>query len=251
MPVNLVAGAVSARDVTQAVRRRWRAWPAVLALVAVFVAACAGPATAPTNPPTPDPTPTPLAGPTVDQLVAACGGKAVPGADAYGGDMHPLVVVEGGAISSEDYVMNLDYVQGNLPSPIQLVICVDRNKFQKVKDCGTVMRTWSFLAGGAGGTISTREGLVLWQDTQPVRVVLAKTGKTLSKQTLLGERLTCANSTYLKGEMGNDYVYGTTVHDDGKVELFAYSVSVKPVPSPTPVPSATPVRSPTPSAKKK
>jgi hypothetical protein len=159
----------------------------------------------PTSAPTPDaptPTPTPVPTPTPeDELIAACRhGKPVPWAAPYAGKVHPLVVVEAWwgdswysdypsdiDVVDSSYAINLKWRTGTWPSPIQLVVCnPDPEKTSvRVGSCG---RNWKRESDGVIGE------LVKYQYRSKIRVVVAKTGKTLQSKTLYGTVPPCGGA---------------------------------------------------------
>jgi hypothetical protein len=167
---------------------RTKSWPALaLGLLLVLAAAgCGGPAQEPSTPtpepteeptpfPTPLPTPTPLHPPTETDLVFVCYGRPAPLAASYGGKVHPLVVVDDlepglpGIHSS--VARNKKWLSGEWqPSQIQLVVCQDtaNEKEVKVGSCGTYQ-------DNSGHNVQVTR--YRWTDT--IRVVVAKTGRTL------------------------------------------------------------------------
>lgn len=127
----------------------------ILGLSLLLVASCAssslGPTTTPaatpgptaTPPPTPLPAPTPPPPVTEDQLAAACAGTPIPGAAAYSGSLHPLVVnyvdaagdwaVDNDKYADYFYPINAKWHDETWPGAIQLVLCVPSDK--DVKAC--------------------------------------------------------------------------------------------------------------------
>jgi hypothetical protein len=202
---------------------RWLSRTMALALVALIVAACGALGATPAPTPTPSPTPTPVVQPDAKSVLAACGGKAVPGTDVYDGSTHPLVVVEGGAISEDSYPINGKYLDGQWSSPLQIVICADPHHWVRIKDCGTVTRVWSL---GNVGKISERGRLYLVQDTQQVRVILAQTGKTLVTKMFYGAKWTCerAQNSTEGANQGPPWSVGQPLADDGQIARYADSV---------------------------
>jgi len=146
--------------------------------------------TATPSTPTPTPAPTPT---REEQLLAACRhAKPVSWAAPYGGKVHPLVVVEDwrGDTWYSDYPANIDVVDSSYAinlkwrndtwtTPIQLVVCnPDPNKTSvRVASCGG---NWKRESDGVVGE------LLKYQYRSKIRVVVAKTGKTLQTKTLYG-----------------------------------------------------------------
>lgn len=135
--------------------------------------------------PTPTPTPTPSV--TQEQLAAVCSGRAIPSAAPYAGMVHPLVVIDGwlGRYVDSVYVINKKLDNGTWQSSqIQLVVCVpfDQGASVNVGSCG---RNWTRKGDGMTGE------LLLQRYRMKVRVVLARTGKTLQTEALFGSVPTC------------------------------------------------------------
>lgn len=178
----------------------------ILGLSLLLVASCASssldPTTTPaatpgptaTPPPTPLPTPTPPPPVTEDQLAAACAGTPIPGAAAYSGSLHPLVVnyvdaagdwaVDNDKYADSFYPINAKWHDETWPGAIQLVLCVPSDKDVKVGSCGTYKRASD---GRVGQVIRYRESIT-------VRVVVALTGKTLQSKTFYGNVPACSKS---------------------------------------------------------
>jgi hypothetical protein len=139
----------------------------------------------PTPVPTPTPLPTPLPTPTPEQLAAACSGHAVASAAKYAGKVHPLV------IASKDWAgsygidpasgINKNWRDGKWKSPIQLVVCIGKEGTKRVGSCGTYTSDH-----GVTGKVITLKA------KQAIRVVVARTGKTLQSRTLYGPAPSCA-----------------------------------------------------------
>ena len=135
------------------------------------------------------PTPAPASTPSVteEQLAAACSGRAIPSAAPYAGKVHPLVVIDAWLGDDVDtvYGINKKLAGGVWASPsIQLVVCVpyDQNTSVKVGSCG---RHWKRQSDGVVGE------LVKQRYKMKIRVVVARTGKTLQTKTLYGSTPTC------------------------------------------------------------
>ncbi len=141
--------------------------------------------TAPAPSPTPVPTPTPSV--TEEQLAAVCSGRAIPSAAPYAGKVHPLVVIDEwlGRYVDSVYVINKKLDDGTWSSSqIQLVVCVpfDQKASVTVGSCG---RNWTRKSDGVAGE------LLLQRYKMKVRVVLARTGKTLQTEALFGSVPSC------------------------------------------------------------
>jgi len=137
--------------------------------------------------PQPTPTPRPTPAVTEEELAAACAGRAIPAAAPYAGKVHPLVVIDGwlGDYVDSTYAINKKLGDGTWPGPkIQLVVCVpfDQEASVKVGSCG---RSWKREGDGVVGE------LLLHRHRMDVRVVVARTGKTLQTKALYGSVPTC------------------------------------------------------------
>ncbi|MHB8892922.1 MAG: hypothetical protein ACYC65_12855 [Candidatus Limnocylindrales bacterium] len=179
---------------------RSRHRPLLTCVIAVVVlAACGGapspqlptPMPVPTVRPRPTPTPTPPPTPE-DELAAACAGTPVSWAAAYAGKVHPLVVIDTGWLNTitttlERHALPADIVTAWYPingkwlrsewtaAMIQLVVCdAGDDHVVKVDSCGTYTRK----SDGVRGKLLRER----W--TTKVRVVVARTGKTLQTKTI-------------------------------------------------------------------
>ncbi len=189
-------------------------------LIALSCAADRGcsPAPTPTAEPTAEPTPTREEG-----LEAACVGTPVPWAAPYAGKIHPLVVVdEGGDGIDASYAINQKWRGDAWTSPTQLVVCApfEPDTSVKVGSCGR----WKRQSDGVYGE------LVKSRYTSKIRVVVAKTGKTLQSKILYGSVPPCGDAPedqWSIPDMGEDppwHLLGTRV-TDAQVNTYATTVS--------------------------
>ena len=133
------------------------------------------------------PMPTPTLAVTEEELAAVCSGRAIPSAAPYAGKVHPLVVIDAwlGRYVDSVYVINKKLDNGTWPSTkIQLVVCVpfDHDASVTAGSCG---RNWKRKSDGVAGE------LLLERYKMTIRVVVAKTGKTLQTKALFGSVPTC------------------------------------------------------------
>jgi hypothetical protein len=139
---------------------------------------------APTPEPTPEPTPT-----DVEELVAACFGKPVPWAAPYAGKVHPLVVAGPWGGDAWDWFpdlidINQKWRDGEWTSPmIQLVVCPGKDEEVPGRSCGIYERS-----DGVTGELTRLKV------KQPIRVIIAETGKRLQTKALYGEDDDCPSS---------------------------------------------------------
>ena len=164
--------------------------------------------------PTPEPPPTPTSTPDpAEELVAACDGEPVPWAAPYAGTLHPLVVVDEDGIGTT-YAVNKKWLGGTWKSPIQLVLCVPEptEGTKRVGSCGR----WTRQSDDATGE------LLQFRYTSTIRVVVAKTGKTLQKKVLLGSTPPC-------GDAPDDEWSIPDMGDDPPWHLFGVPVTAKQV----------------------
>ena len=176
---------------------------------------------------TPVPTATPPPPVTEEQLGAACAGTPIPGAAAYSGSLHPLVVdfadAVGGWVVDNNrgadyyYPINAKWDDQTWPGAVQLVLCVPPDKGVKVGSCGRYKRAGD---GRVGQVIRDKESIT-------VRVVVALTGKTLQSRTFYGNVPACSKSLPDPGTnppwriSGNDPANST-------INTFAVAVSTQP-----------------------
>ena len=178
----------------------------------------------PSETPTPTPQPTPTPDPA-DELAAACDGAPVPWAAAYSGKVHPLVVIDSDGIPTS-YGINKSWRNGTWTSPIQLVVCVPdpAEASVKVGSCGR----WQRESDKVGGE------LLQYRYKSTIRVVLAKTGKTLQRKALYGSFPPCGDAPedqWSIPDMGDDppwHLYGIEV-TPAQVNAYAIEVSKQPV----------------------
>lgn len=154
--------------------------------------------------------------PNVADLVSSCGGTPVPGAAEYAGTVHPLVVVSGGRLASP-LDINLKWLNGLWPSPLQLVVCLDAELAVRVESCGSYTR-------GSDGVVGEVIG---YQYAQALRVVVATTGRTLQSRTFYGMTPVCADTLSVLGPPPWK-IYGDHVSAD-TINQYATSVSTQPV----------------------
>lgn len=217
-----------------------------LGLVLVVVTACSAtqsaPAAAsatPTATPTPTPTPTPVPTPTrvptptpipsfTDmQLQDVCGGMALPQAAPYAGTVHPLVVARPSIVEGEwvvedgvgeySYAINMKWSAASWAGAIQLVVCAD-NTVDGVKSgtCGSYKRS----SDGKTGQV------ILLKQAVAIRVVVARTGKTLQSKTLLGSAPKCSKTMDIGYDDPPWYEYGGDV-TEAMVNAYAVAVSTQ------------------------
>lgn len=178
-------------------RRRVSNSPLASLLAIALLAGCSGEAspTAPPSsptapPPVPTASPTPQPTPSPDaELIGACYGRPVAWAAPYAGKVHPLVIAgpwgKAGVWNWLPDDVNERWRDGEWASPmIQLVICPEAKEPRPGGSCGTYT-----IADGVRGKL-IRLRVVL-----KVRVVVARTGRTLQSTTLLGPKTKCPTST--------------------------------------------------------
>lgn len=220
--------------------RRWRVLAGVI--VVAVLAGCSG-APSPTpatpmpvatvrSPQTPTPTPAPI---PEDELAAACEGTPVPWAAPYAGELHPLVVIDGDwlytvvtilerhpqaeDIVREFYAINANWLTGAWTGPmIQLVVCDPGDtEVVKVDSCGTYTRKSD---GVTGQLLRTK-----W--TEKIRVVVAKTGKTLQTKIVSGTVDTCPGSyASAYGSLSGDPPWKLQNHEVTVEQINAYATAV-------------------------
>jgi hypothetical protein len=174
--------------------------------------------------PTPTPKPTPTPGPTPipeEELAAACNGTPVPWAAPYAGKVHPLVVAGWGFDPIPDiYAINLKWLDGIWTSPIQLVLCPGSGRtVENVGSCGTYRICPD----------CTKGKLIRQRIKERIRVVVAKTGKTLQSKTLYGAVDDCPTTYAIT--LGDDppwYIRGNDV-TYAQISKYATAVSKQPV----------------------
>ena len=168
----------------------------------------AEPTSTPEPPPTPSPTPDP-----VEELAAACDGEPVSWAAPYAGTLHPLVVVDADGIGNP-YAINKKWLGGTWKSPIQLVVCVPdpTEGTKRVGSCGRWQRQSDDVSGD----------LLQFRYASTIRVVIARTGKTLQRKVLLGSIPPC-------GDAPDDEWSIPDMGDDPPWHLFGLPVTAKQV----------------------
>jgi hypothetical protein len=159
-------------------------------------------------------------------LEAACDGTPVPWAAPYAGKVHPLVVVDSWVQRIDTaYAINQKWHNDTWTSPIQLVVCVPDPAKASVKagSCGRWKRT--------DGTVGE---LGQYRHKSTIRVVVAKTGKTLQSKVLYGSVPPCGDApadTWSIPDMDEDppwHLFGVEV-TSAQVNKYATSVSTQPV----------------------
>ena len=173
------------------------------------------------------PAPTSAATPrvTAHELRTACQGTPIPEAASYGGTVHPLVVVYRGdtawILDNDTYDINAKWYGDEWHGPIQLVVCDGLTQEVEVDSCGTYARQ----SDGAVGEI------LRYRNFDVVRVVVARTGKTLQSRTFYGDTPTCAAS--MSGVENPDsnppWRISGTDPDTGAINAYAVSVSTQKV----------------------
>jgi hypothetical protein len=180
------------------------------------------PTPVPTPTPTPVPTPTPPPPVTEHELAAVCAkGTPILGAAKYAGTVHPLVVLYRGdtawTLDSGTYDINTRWDSYDWPGPIQLVVCVSPEQQVLLESCGMYSRA----SDGAQGEID------LYRNFKLVRVIVAKTGKTLQSKTFYGDTPTCATS--ISGVDNPDdsppWILSGTYADTDQINSYATAVS--------------------------
>jgi len=136
----------------------------------------------------------------------------------YAGRAHPLVVVdEWGDLDPISFGINAKWFDGAWPGPIQLVVCVSPEQQVLLESCGMYSRA----SDGAQGEID------LYRNFKLVRVVVAKTGKTLQSKTFYGDTPTCATS--ISGVDNPDdsppWILSGTYADTDQINAYATAVS--------------------------
>ena len=176
----------------------------------------------PTLEPTPQPTPTPID--EQQQLVAACYGTPVPGAAPYAGKVHPLVVAGPWGGDQWDWIpdiidINQRWRDGEWTSAmIQLVICPGKDDTVRGRSCGTYKRS-----DGVTGELSQVKV------KQPIRVVIAETGRTLQTKALYGAIDDCPSTkTITYGTAPPWFFQGDDVTPE-QIDRYATAVSTQAV----------------------
>jgi len=222
---------------------RFRRWPLLVGvIIAAVLAGCSGvpspslptPMPVPTLRPRPTPTPTPTPIPE-DQLVAACDGTPVPWTAPYAGAVHPLVVIDtdwlytvvktlerhpqAEDIVREFYEINEKWLNGAWTgSMIQLVVCDPGDTdVVKVDSCGTYTRK----SDGVTGELLRSK----W--TQKIRVVVARTGKTLQTKIISGTVDKCPGSyASAYGDLSGNPPWELKNHEVTEEQINAYATAV-------------------------
>jgi hypothetical protein len=176
-------------------------------------------APSPTAAPTPQPTPAPDT-----ELVGACYGEPVAWAAPYAGKVHPLVIAgpwgKAGVWSwLPDLDINGKWRDGEWASPmIQLVVCPEPAKPRPGGSCGTYTRD-----------DGVRGELTRLRDALKVRVVVARTGKTLQSTTLVGPRTTCPASKGVGVGVAPPWTFLAENVTFDQIDEYAAKVSKQPV----------------------
>ena len=204
----------------------------LLLALAVVLAGCGGAAptglpspVTPTTAPAPTALPTPAPTPAPDtELIGACYGKAVAWAAPYAGKVHPLVIAgPWGTAGVWDWLPDLNtngkWRDGEWASPmIQLVVCPEPAKPKPGGSCGTYTRD----DGVKGELLRLRDAL-------KIRVVVARTGKTLQSTTLVGPKTKCPASEGVGEGAAPPWSFlGDNVTFD-QIDEYAAKVSKQPV----------------------
>jgi hypothetical protein len=177
---------------------------------------------------TPEPTPEVTYPPILNDydLMAECpgGGMALPGADPYGGSVHPLAVLRpdtGDAAWNipDTYDINQKWTYNGWDSPIQLVVCAGKQSAVKVSTCGTYKAAES---GKVGQLIRYKQRII-------VKVIVAQTGKVLQTKTLYGTTPSCSKNVSIPwGQSPPWKIYGKDVSDSA-INNYAVAVSTQQV----------------------
>ncbi len=147
---------------------------------------------------TQEPAPTPMepTDPYIDAAgaFAACAGIAQPGAPAYAGSKHPIVVVDFADPDfpeiDTDYDESAAFVQDWGSAGTQLVACVGAQKSARVSYCGDYKRVSD---GKIGAVYRYRHTIV-------VKIMVAKTGKQLQAKTILGKPASCKDKVTITSD---------------------------------------------------
>lgn len=169
-----------------------------------------------------------------EELAAACDGTAVPWAAPYAGTVHPLVVIDpdwlwtyakfiDDPIPADKFIMdfyaiNKRWISGEWTSPmIQLVVCTGNDDSAVFDSCGIYTRE----SDGVTGKLVRREY------TREVRVVVAKTGKTLQTKAIAGAVDECPgtySSAY--GDLSGDPPWELQAHEVTEAQVNKYATTV-------------------------
>jgi hypothetical protein len=174
---------------------------------------------APTAAPTPQPTPAPDT-----ELIGACYGKPVAWAALYAGKVHPLVIAgPWGKAGVWDWLPDLNvngkWRDGEWASPmIQLVVCPEPAKPRPGGSCGTYTRD-----------DGVRGELTRLLDALKVRVVVARTGRTLQSTTLVGPKAKCPASKGVGEGVAPPWSFLGELVTFDQLDEYAAKVSKQPV----------------------
>ena len=169
--------------------------------------------------PTPQPTPAPEV-----ELIGACYGKPVPWAAPYAGKVHPLVIAGPWGVPGvwdwlPDFDINEKWRDDEWTSPmIQLVVCPESAEPKPGGSCGTYTRD-DEVSGE----------LIRYRDVLKVRVVVARTGKTLQSTTLLGPKTKCPASTGISLGKAPPWSFLADSVTFEQIDEYATRVSKQPV----------------------
>lgn len=169
--------------------------------------------------PTPQPTPAPDT-----ELIGACYGKPVAWAAPYAGKVHPLVIAGPWGTAGvwdwlPDFDINGKWRDGKWTSPmIQLVVCPESAEPKPGGSCGTYTRD-----DGVSGE------LIRYRDVLKIRVVVARTGKTLQSTKLLGPKTECPASTGISLGKAPPWSFLADPVTFGQIDAYAAKVSKQPV----------------------
>jgi hypothetical protein len=172
---------------------------------------------------TPEPTPTP--GITTEQISDICDNStAITAATAYGGKVHPLVLVTSVAAgwlvdaSGDRYSIDKKWGAGEWANDLQLVLCVGEAETQNMGKCSG---TYTRVGDGATGKV------VRYRFYQKVTVVVAATGKPLQSKTIYGTTPTCAKNVSIPATGSGPWqIFGTEDLNDA-INSYAVSVSTQ------------------------
>lgn len=146
-----------------------------------------------------------------DELAAACAhGTAIAEVASYAASVHPhplaLVWNGGSGWSYEGYAIGGVWNAHSTdpwPSPVQLVACEDAKTAVKAGSCGT----WQSTDGMVGEVIR-------YEYAVTVRVVVGRTGKTLTSKTFYGSVVACDSSWHTDDVNPPWRIYGSDPNSD-------------------------------------
>ena len=179
------------------------------------------PTPVPTPSPTPVPTPSPVPTVTTQELRFACSkGTPIPATAKYAGTVHPLVVVyhddKAWILDNDVYDINAKWYGDDWPGPIQLVVCDSLQKAVRVGSCGSYKRKSDGVVGQ----------IVRYRYTEVVRVVIARTGKTLQSKTYYGSTPACKSTLSIPASGPPPWkIFGDDVDAVAAINKYATAVS--------------------------